>query len=282
MTEQELIEVRLIGIPLDIQSSTNAHYDALFREFELIRQSDNAAGTVPVRVLDLIDELSTRFDEFSEQPRALLEAALQDGSSSVDLVYQVPREVVDACHKLLQLLDEADEYCRAGEHLVTLASSPMVRAYRDWFLREFIEQDAGRPPTPWSDHAPAPDAAPTAGDDGREDRGSPAPVVPLGDNELWPTTVEGRSATVTLAGELDLVLAPSLRAHLNSLHTEGVREFTLDSAGVEFIDSVGLSVLLALYRRCREEDGTVALVQPSPQLRRTLEISGLLEVLDVH
>ena len=45
-----------------------------------------------------------------------------------------------------------------------------------------------------------------------------------------------------LAGELDLALAPSLRDHLNRLHSEGVRHFTLDAADVPFIDSVGLSV----------------------------------------
>ena len=60
-----------------------------------------------------------------------------------------------------------------------------------------------------------------------------------------------------------------------------MRHFTLDAAGVSFIDSVGLSVFLALYRRCQEEDGTIALVRPSTQIRRTLEISGLLEVLNV-
>jgi len=280
MTEHDLMEVRLIGVPLDIQSRVNAHYDALLREFELIRQSDDAEGTVPVRLLDLIDELSTRFDEFSQQPRAVLEAALQDGDTSVDLVYQVPRDVVEACVQLLDLLDQADGYCQAGEHLVTLASPPVVRAYREWFLREFIEQESARPPTPWPDHAQPPDVARPTGADGSEDRGA-HPAAPAGDNDLWPTEVDGKNATVILAGELDLVLAPSLRAHLNSLHTEGVRNFTLDTAGVEFIDSVGLSVLLALYRRCREEDGTVSLVRPSPTIRRTLEISGLLEVLNV-
>jgi stage II sporulation protein AA (anti-sigma F factor antagonist) len=85
-----------------------------------------------------------------------------------------------------------------------------------------------------------------------------------------------------LSGELDLALAPSLRDHLNWLHADGVRHFTVDAAGVTFIDSVGLSVLLAVYRRCREEDGTVSVVRPSASIRRTLEISGLLDVLNVE
>ncbi len=126
MTSGDLVEVRLVGLPLEVQRMTNAHYDALMREFELIRQSDNAAGTVPVRLLDLVDELSTLFDEFAEQPRAVLDAALESGGTTVDLVYQVPNELVDACHRLLDLLDEVDDYCIAGEHLVTLSPPPAV------------------------------------------------------------------------------------------------------------------------------------------------------------
>jgi anti-sigma B factor antagonist len=280
MTSGDLVEVRLVGLPLEVQRMTNAHYDALMREFELIRQSDNAAGTVPVRLLNLVDELSTLFDEFAEQPRAVLDAALESGGTTVDLVYQVPNELVDACHRLLDLLDEVDDYCIAGEHLVTLSPPPAVRAYRDWFLREFIEQAAGRSPTPWSEHV-EPAARPSAA--------TTVPIdAPVGDDadepeaDEWPTTVDGDKATVMLAGELDLALAPSLRDHVNRLRTEGVRHFTLDAANVPFIDSVGLSVLVALYRRCRDEAGTVSLVRPTPPIRRTLEISGLLDVLNVR
>jgi anti-anti-sigma factor len=280
MTTEQLIEVRLIGLPLQIQRDTNAHYDALMREFELIRQSETAAGTVPVRLLDLVDELSTRFHEFAEQPRAVMEAAIESGGTSVDLVYQVPHEIVDACRGLLDLLDEADEYCRAGQHLVTLASPPIVRTYRNWFLREFIEQGEGRAPTPWPDHAEAAPATITPAGPASETTVSDDPQA--NEDELWPTTVDGETATMVLAGELDLALAPSLRDHLNRLHNDGVRHFTLDAAGVSFIDSVGLSVLLAIYRRCREEDGTVTLVRPSPTILRTLEISGLLDVLNVQ
>jgi len=279
MTEPELMEVRLIGVPLDVQLQANAHYDALMREFELIRQSDAAAGGVPARLLDLVDELSTRFAAFGEQPRALVEAERERGGTSVDLVFEVPQDITEACKRLLALLDEADAYCSAGEHLVTLSSPPAVRAYREWFLREFIEQSDGRPPTPWTAYAQPPSRPSSTATHENE-----TPVT----NELhetdadrWPTIADGDKATVMLAGELDLALAPSLRNHLNQLHSDGVRQFTLDAAGISFIDSVGLSVLLALYRRCRAEGGTVSLIHPAPTIRRTLEISGLLDVLNV-
>ena len=286
----DLMEIRLIGVPITVQQQSNEYYDGLTREFDLIRQSDTAPETVPVRLLTLIDEISNRFEQFSERPRTVLAAAVESGGSTVDLVYEIPREVVDAVQQLRQLLDEADAYCAAGRHLVTTTSPPLVRAYREWFLGEFVEQAEGRPPRPWpdaqggtdgSDHATAAPAAESGrsqtSHDGADDRarGQSAQA----DN--WQTTVDGDTATVTLAGEFDIVLAPPLRDHLNGLHAAGIRHFTVDTAGVSFIDSVALSVLLALYRRCREENGTVTLVRSSPALRRTLEISGLLEVLNV-
>jgi anti-anti-sigma factor len=160
--------------------------------------------------------------------------------------------------RLRELLDEADEYCRAGEHLVTLAAPPLERAYREWFIGEFIRQAAGGSPQPWA----------TPIEDQTADQG-------------WATELTGSDATVTLVGELDLASAPDLRDHLAKLHARGVRSFFLHTAGVSFIDSVGLSVILALYRRCRDEHGDVSIVSPSPVMRRTLEVAGLLELLNV-
>jgi anti-anti-sigma factor len=281
---EDFLEIRLFGVPLAVQRQTAEHYDALLREFELIRQSDEASDTVPARLLTMIDELTARFEQFSEHPRTVFEAAQEQGGTTVDLVYSVPRDVVDACRRLLDLLDEADEYCLAGDHLVTLASPPVVRTYRDWFLGEFVEQAKGRAPRSWADAEPEigqqqasaphpPPAAQSAADSGSSDSN--------GDSDKWPTTIDGDTAKVKMAGELDMALAPSLRDHLHRLHSEGVRHYELDAAGVSFIDSVGLSVVLSLYRRCREEDGTLSLVKPSATIRRTLEISGLLEVLNV-
>lgn len=97
----------------------------------------------------------------------------------------------------------------------------------------------------------------------------------------WPTDIDGDTATVQLQGELDLATAPELRDHLSHLYAQGTRQFVLDSSGVSFVDSVGLSVILALYRRCREEDGGLVIKSPSRVMHRTLEVAGLYDVLDI-
>jgi anti-sigma B factor antagonist len=99
--------------------------------------------------------------------------------------------------------------------------------------------------------------------------------------ESWPTSLENGTARVELLGELDLATAPALRDHLQALHLAGVRSFDLDASGLTFVDSVGLSVIVAVFRRCQEEDGRVRIVSPSPMMRRTLEVAGLADILEI-
>ncbi|MEO6712854.1 MAG: GAF domain-containing SpoIIE family protein phosphatase, partial [Mycobacteriales bacterium] len=82
-----------------------------------------------------------------------IEAALERGEAELDLLYQVPASAADAVRGLAQVLDDADEYCRAGQELLTLAAPADVVAFRHWFLGEFMRQIRGEGPTPWPDYA---------------------------------------------------------------------------------------------------------------------------------
>jgi hypothetical protein len=53
------------------------------------------------------------------------------------------------------MLDEADEYCRSGQALLTLETPPDAKLFRQWYLDEFIGQLSGAPPTPWPEYAAA-------------------------------------------------------------------------------------------------------------------------------
>lgn len=58
-------------------------------------------------------------------------------------------EAAEGAARLESLLDEADEFCRAGD-LLTLAATGEGVAFRRWFLHEFVRQIDGRPPRAWS------------------------------------------------------------------------------------------------------------------------------------
>jgi hypothetical protein len=60
----------------------------------------------------------------------------------------VPASAGSAATALGEMLDEADEFCRAGD-LLTLAAPDDSVEFRRWYLGEIVGQLAGRAPTPW-------------------------------------------------------------------------------------------------------------------------------------
>jgi len=86
---------------------------------------------------------------------------------------------------------------------------------------------------------------------------------------------------VRLNGDLDLGIADHLRSTLDeALDNQPVRNIILNLAGVSFIDSSVLGVLLGRYKRVMKTGGKVCIVEPQPQVRKILELSGLLRIMD--
>jgi anti-sigma B factor antagonist len=80
-------------------------------------------------------------------------------------------------------------------------------------------------------------------------------------------------------GDLDLASAGLLREEIVVRRSSGATSLVIDLTRVEFIDSVGLSLLVTAFNRAREDGAELSLVLPS-HLRRVFEISGLVELLD--
>lgn len=98
--------------------------------------------------------------------------------------------------------------------------------------------------------------------------------------------VEARAAgaVVRLAvfGEVDAVSAPELEARLAEAADAGCTELELDFAGLEFIDSSGLSVLVAAHKQLRDSGIQLVIASPPPPTRRIFDISGLDQVLTIR
>jgi anti-sigma B factor antagonist len=93
------------------------------------------------------------------------------------------------------------------------------------------------------------------------------------------TERDGAVLLVRAAGELDMKTAPQLARALEQAQGEGA-SLVLDMAGVTFIDSSGLSVLISAERRARERETRFA-VRPGAATGRILAIAGVrIETLD--
>ncbi|MFA1545431.1 STAS domain-containing protein [Actinomadura chokoriensis] len=89
------------------------------------------------------------------------------------------------------------------------------------------------------------------------------------------TRSDGGRTVVRLSGELDIACSEDLRRDLNAARREHGEHLVLDLAGLEFMDSNGLSVIVDCYKAATAAGGSLTLAGPRPIVRRALEITGL-------
>lgn len=144
--------VRILSAPVRVWDRAGTHTAELMREFALLKIGTEAGTTrqVPDRLLDLVADLRARYAGASASQALELEDAVEAGERTHDFTYQVPDGIAEACERLRDLLDEADHYCAQGTSLMTLVSPADQRAFRSWYLGEFIRQSAGEAPRPWT------------------------------------------------------------------------------------------------------------------------------------
>lgn len=143
------VPVVLRDLPLALARRSDEHQADLLREFALLSLDPGDSAEVPRRLLALVAELEERYSEASAAVDRGRSEAEARGERSTDLVVTVPGSAAASSRRLLALLEEADDYCRSGEHLLTLESDPEVVAFRRWYLGEFAAQVEGGAPTPW-------------------------------------------------------------------------------------------------------------------------------------
>ena len=96
--------------------------------------------------------------------------------------------------------------------------------------------------------------------------------------DITLTRTPGR-ATLTLVGELDLATTPRLNQYLTTLARTHKGLVVIDLRHLTFLDSTGVTALVAADSYARRDGWSLAIVKGPPQVQRVLEICGLTEVL---
>ena len=93
--------------------------------------------------------------------------------------------------------------------------------------------------------------------------------------EVRTAVVTPSTYVVSVTGEIDSFSAPALEQELEWVLGDGASNAVVDLAGVGFIDSTGLRVLLKALPRFTKRGGKLVLVSDDRRVLRTLEITGL-------
>ena len=78
-----------------------------------------------------------------------------------------------------------------------------------------------------------------------------------------------------MVGEVDLSSAALLRASIEELLHLGSQRLVVDLRGVGFMDSSGLSVLVACKKRMQEAGGELAIACPNESILKVFTVTGL-------
>jgi anti-anti-sigma factor len=91
------------------------------------------------------------------------------------------------------------------------------------------------------------------------------------------TGAEGGTPVVSLSGELDLTNAERVKSAIGDMISAGTERLVVELSALEFMDSSGLALLASFARKVPE----VELRDPSPIVRRLIDLTGLAEILNV-
>jgi anti-sigma B factor antagonist len=107
---------------------------------------------------------------------------------------------------------------------------------------------------------------------------SRAPGRSTGRLSIQTSVSEDRHLFV-LGGELDIGSAPMLEGTLAEACAAGAKEVVLDMAGVEFIDSSGLSAIVRGKMLCEEHGCSYCLTPAQRPVQSMFEVTGVVDRL---
>lgn len=94
-------------------------------------------------------------------------------------------------------------------------------------------------------------------------------------------TLRDDLALIRCEGRLDAAASDGFKARLTTILAEGNPCLALDMAGVPFIDSTGLGVLVSCLKAARRAEGDLRLIAPSTQVRKLLRLTAMDRVFAV-
>lgn len=86
---------------------------------------------------------------------------------------------------------------------------------------------------------------------------------------------------ISIKGRLDAISSPTAEKHVFELINDGAKKLVLDLAGVDYLSSAGMRMLLSTTKKLKGLSGKMVLCAVTPNVLDVLKISGFDHVLDI-
>ena len=97
--------------------------------------------------------------------------------------------------------------------------------------------------------------------------------------ELHLEEADEHHGELSVAGDLDIGSIAAFRSAVSELMGAGRRDVCVDLAGLDFMDSTGLGVLMWAHHRLEAAGGHLTLVNAHGNVERVLELTGTAKLL---
>ncbi|WP_432775945.1 STAS domain-containing protein [Brevibacillus gelatini] len=97
------------------------------------------------------------------------------------------------------------------------------------------------------------------------------------------TTSQDTEHRVVLGGDIDAHTGPKVKETLMSLANEpGTRRLLIDLEAVEYMDSTGIGIFIAVMKACKQKECAFEVQKLSPRVERLFRITGLYEHIAIR
>ena len=86
---------------------------------------------------------------------------------------------------------------------------------------------------------------------------------------------------VPLQGQINSANAAAIEAQVLALVDGGTKNLILDFAGLDYISSAGLRMVLVVAKRLKQAGGKLVIYGMQPHVREVFDISGFMAILNV-
>jgi anti-sigma regulatory factor (Ser/Thr protein kinase) len=142
----DMLEIRLLGMPVELFSHLRRHFHELGRELRLLALSEPERFPLAVEFSETF--LQVEYERRQVAGIEALDEAIDDGGETVDLTYVTPPTAPGTMRRLAELLREVYDQLSGRVLLSTRPPDDLV-ALQEWYLGEFARQGAGEQPVRW-------------------------------------------------------------------------------------------------------------------------------------